>query len=142
MDFGVMLLHSANKNNDPDLDKKCQAVLDRIGLEMGAALSFLEEASFIRQGFPCFFIGSGGCESWFLSISRQMRGPYYLLTTDNQNSLAAAMEILAYLQAHGERGRSCMAVRRRSQGLFGRFIWRTRRKLGWPPCGWVSLGMP
>lgn len=104
MDFGVMLLHSANKNNDPGLDQKCRAVLDRIGLEMGAALSFLEEASFIRQGFPCFFIGSGGCESWFLSISQQMRGPYYLLTTDNQNSLAAAMEILAYLQAHGERG--------------------------------------
>ena len=92
MEFGVMLLHSENKNNDPDLDKKCKAFLDRIGQEMGASLAFLDEAAFLRQGFPCFFIGSGGSESWFLSVSRKMKGPYYLLTTDNQNSLAAAME--------------------------------------------------
>ena len=102
MEFGVMLLHSENKNNDPDLDKKCKASLDRIGQEMGASLAFLDEAAFLRQGFPCFFIGSGGSESWFLSVSRKMKGPYYLLTTDNQNSLAAAMVILAYLQANGE----------------------------------------
>lgn len=104
MEFGVMLLHSENKNNDPDLDKKCKAFLDRIGQEMGASLAFLDEAAFLRQGFPCFFIGSGGSESWFLSVSRKIKGPYYLLTTDNQNSLAAAMEILAYLQANGEKG--------------------------------------
>ena len=104
MEFGVMLLHSENKNNDPDLDKKCKAFLDQIGQEMGASLAFLDEAAFLRQGFPCFFIGSGGSESWFLSVSRKMKGPYYLLTTDNQNSLAAAMEILAYLQASGKKG--------------------------------------
>lgn len=104
MEFGVMLLHSENKNNDPDLDKKCKAFLDQIGQEMGASLAFLDEAAFLQQGFPCFFIGSGGSESWFLSVSRQMKGPYYLLTTNNQNSLAAAMEILAYLQANGQKG--------------------------------------
>ena len=87
MEFGVMLLHSENKNNDPDLDKKCKAFLDRIGQEMGASLAFLDEAAFLRQGFPCFFIGSGGSESWFLSVSRKMKGPYYLLTTDNQNDV-------------------------------------------------------
>ena len=104
MEFGVMLLHSENKNNDPDLDKKCKAFLDEIGREMGASLAFFDEAAFLRQGFPCFFIGSGGSESWFLSVYSKLKGPYYLLTTDNQNSLAASMEILAYLQAHGESG--------------------------------------
>ena len=92
MEFGVMLLHSENKNNDPDLDKKCKAFLDEIGREMGASLAFFDEAAFLRQGFPCFFIGSGGSESWFLSVYSKLKGPYYLLTTDNQNSLAASMK--------------------------------------------------
>ena len=50
------------------------------------------------------FIQSGGSEGKFLKIYDQLKEPYYLLTLGSNNSLAASMEILTYLKAHGKKG--------------------------------------
>ena len=43
-------------------------------------------------------IHSGGSEGLFLENFSKLKGPYYLLTYGNNNSLAASLEILSYLK--------------------------------------------
>ncbi len=46
------------------------------------------------------FISSGGSEGKFLKAFNDLRAPYYLLTSGTDNSLAASIEILTYLNDH------------------------------------------
>ena len=50
------------------------------------------------------FISSGGSEGKFLEHFPQMRPPFYLLTSGTDNSLAASIEILTYLNCEGLKG--------------------------------------
>ena len=50
------------------------------------------------------FIESGGSEGLFLENIENLKEPYYLLTSGNNNSLAASMEILTYLNLHDKKG--------------------------------------
>ena len=50
------------------------------------------------------FIESGGSEGLFLENIKSLREPYYLLTSGNNNSLAASMEILTYLNLNNKKG--------------------------------------
>lgn len=62
----------------------------------------LEEVA--SQELPVFFIASGGAEMGFQASYRTAKPPYILLTTPAYNSLAAAMEIMGYLDEQGEAG--------------------------------------
>ncbi len=46
------------------------------------------------------FISSGGSEGKFLNAFKDLKAPYYLLTSGTDNSLAASIEILTYLNDH------------------------------------------
>ena len=50
------------------------------------------------------FISSGGSEGIFLKHFDQLKAPYYLLTSGTDNSLAASIEILTYLNCEGLKG--------------------------------------
>ena len=50
------------------------------------------------------FISSGGSEGIFLEHFSQLRPPYYLLTSGTDNSLAASIEILTFLNIKGYEG--------------------------------------
>lgn len=50
------------------------------------------------------FIESGGSEGLFLSQINNLKEPYYLLTSGCNNSLAASMEILTYLNLNNKHG--------------------------------------
>lgn len=50
------------------------------------------------------FIETGGSEGLFLSAIDKLQEPYYLLTSGGNNSLAASLEILSYLQANDKKG--------------------------------------
>lgn len=50
------------------------------------------------------FISSGGSEGKFLEHFGEMRAPYYLLASGTDNSLAASIEILTYLNCEGYEG--------------------------------------
>ena len=49
-------------------------------------------------------IQSGGSEGLFLENISKLKGPYYLLTYGNNNSLAASLEILSYLKDNNLEG--------------------------------------
>ena len=50
------------------------------------------------------FISSGGSEGKFLEHFSEMKAPYYLLASGTDNSLAASIEILTYLNCEGYEG--------------------------------------
>ena len=50
------------------------------------------------------FISSGGSEGLFLKNFDKLKEPYYFLTNGANNSLAASLEILTYLNLHHKKG--------------------------------------
>lgn len=50
------------------------------------------------------FISSGGSEGLFLNEFAKLKEPYYFLTSGNNNSLAASLEILTYLNLNNKKG--------------------------------------
>ena len=50
------------------------------------------------------FVQTGGSEGFFLQNFDKLKEPYYLLTNGANNSLAASLEILTYLNSHGKKG--------------------------------------
>ena len=59
---------------------------------------------FEPDAIPLVFVLTGGTENVFLSQLDQLPRPVHLLTSGEHNSLAASLEILTYLQAHGQAG--------------------------------------
>ncbi|MGI6510382.1 MAG: hypothetical protein ACOX1L_07430 [Erysipelotrichaceae bacterium] len=57
-----------------------------------------------QYDFAFTFIGGGGTEGLFLKILDKLPKPVFLLATSNNNSLAAAMEILSYLNQNDIEG--------------------------------------
>lgn len=53
---------------------------------------------------PLILIQSGGSENEFLKIFPTLKEPYYLLTYGSNNSLAASLEILSFLNNHHLKG--------------------------------------
>lgn len=49
-------------------------------------------------------VESGGSEAYFLEIFNKLKAPIYLLTYGTNNSLAASLEILSYIQQNGSEG--------------------------------------
>lgn len=50
------------------------------------------------------FVQTGGSEGFFMQNFDKLREPYYLLTNGANNSLAASLEILTYLNSLGKKG--------------------------------------
>ncbi len=88
-----------------DPDHEVQSFLDRLGEEMGGKI-VLRGAEEIAEGpFRIIYIASGGSENQFKAHFDILTDrPCFLLTRMDGNSLAAAMEILAYIQKNGRQG--------------------------------------
>ena len=72
---------------------------------LGEQLSLVSAQEFVDQPFGLVFVASGGSEGLFLEQYEKLASrPLYILTSGESNSLAASMEILAYLQQHGRQG--------------------------------------
>ncbi len=78
-----------------DLSKNDLALEKRTG-------QYLKELDYTNIDFKddVFFIKSGGSEEPFLKIYKSHKAPFYLLATDNSNSLASALEIISFLKAN------------------------------------------
>ncbi len=80
-----------------------QQFLSALGksLERSISLTSLED---YNCDLKLIFIQTGGTEGLFLEALPKLQEPYYLLTNEKNNSLAAAMEILTYLKNHNLHG--------------------------------------
>lgn len=100
----VKFLMGPTDCNDPNIPEYSKKFLDDIGKEMGRGITIAEMDEVKNQSLPIYFIASGGAEEGFKESYTETEEPYILLTTPAYNSLAAAMEILGYLQEHNLKG--------------------------------------
>ena len=89
----VSSLHNQSKINE-NTQKLISELMDMSEIEFNITpIEKLYDAD-----LSLILIQSGGSEGLFLDNFSKLKGPYYLLTYGNNNSLAASLEILSYLK--------------------------------------------
>lgn len=88
----VSNLHNDVRINDDTL--KLLNEIERLG-NMEFVLSDISHM--YDYDLSVILVQSGGSEGYFLEMEKDLKEPYYLLTYGSNNSLAASMEILSYL---------------------------------------------
>lgn len=95
--FQSVLKHS------PDFKSEIASFLQDIEHKLGTSLEFAG-----IDDYDCdvklLFVQTGGSEGLFLKNIDKLQEPFYILTNGANNSLAASMEILTYLNLHGKKG--------------------------------------
>ena len=89
-----------------------QRIIDEMNLtlnplrEKGCEFTFVDnpEKLYSACDLSVILVQSGGSENLFLKAFGQLKEPYYLLTYGANNSLAASLEIMAFLVKHGLKG--------------------------------------
>ena len=89
----VSSLHNQSKINE-NTQKLLNELMSESNIDF--KISSLEEL--YASDLSLILIQSGGSEGLFLENIDNFKGPYYLLTYGNNNSLAASLEILSYLK--------------------------------------------
>ena len=72
------------------------------GLKKDFDISFIDPEDADSVDLPIVFIGSGGIENYFRNVYSKLPKPVILLTDGMHNSLAASMEILAWIKECGD----------------------------------------
>lgn len=89
--------------HSPDFAEEIARFTSKIETALGDKLIYAP-----LEDYDCdiklIFVQTGGSEGFFLQNFDKLREPYYLLTNGANNSLAASLEILTYLDSHGKKG--------------------------------------
>ncbi|MBR0137535.1 MAG: hypothetical protein IJM15_03930 [Erysipelotrichaceae bacterium] len=103
MKTGVYYLESTNVSGI-DVNIENMELLKKLEKQTGIALPLVK----IDEASDCdlllVFVAGGGTEGRFLEVLDQLPRPVFLLTIGKNNSLAASMEILSYLNQQGIEG--------------------------------------
>ncbi len=102
MTIKVSCLRSSLNYND-DLNLMTGEFIRGIEKELGEELC-LSDISDNDCDLKLIFIQSGGSENLFLKNIDCLKEPYYLLTNGSNNSLAASLEIMNYIDRNGKKG--------------------------------------
>ena len=86
-------------------DGRMTRYIAQLSKELGEELRRAELSEYLSEDFALLYVASGGSESYFLEVFERLKEKKcYILTSGESNSLAASMEILSYLNAHGGTG--------------------------------------
>ena len=91
-------LHESNLFNQEN-----KLFIDNISKELGCPIN-ISDLSDYDCDLKLIFIASGGSEGLFLENIDKLKEPYYLLSTNANNSLASSLEILTYLNNNNLKG--------------------------------------
>ncbi len=97
MKANVYYIASGNKSGDVMNPKNEQFVKD-LSKKSGVEMSYTSLSELKEGELNLVFIGGGGTEGMFLEVFDSLPKPILLLTTGENNSLAASMEILSFLR--------------------------------------------
>lgn len=86
-----------------EFEKEIQSFLESIEREIDVNLE-LADLDDYNCDLKLIFIQTGGSEGLFLENFSKLKEPYYLLTNGGNNSLAASLEILSFLNTNGKKG--------------------------------------
>lgn len=87
-----------------NLSKSSQTFLNKINKELGFKLIYTNDLNDYKCDLKLIYIESGGSEGLFLKNFKKLKLPYLFLTSGENNSLAASLEILHYLHLHHLKG--------------------------------------
>lgn len=90
--------------NDKNIPVYGQEFLNKLSEILGEDIECGDMEEVKKQALPIYFIASGGAEPGFKEAYAQTKEPYILLTTPAYNSLAAAMEIMGFLEENSLKG--------------------------------------
>ncbi len=100
----VKFLMGPSDCNDENIPSYSENFLKELSDALGISVICAEMDEIVHEALPVFFIASGGAEEGFKASYYLTDEPYVLLTTPSYNSLAAAMEIMGFLQEHNLKG--------------------------------------
>ncbi|MEA5018444.1 MAG: hypothetical protein VB009_07000 [Erysipelotrichaceae bacterium] len=103
MQVGVYYIASKNVSNKT-LHQSNMDLIKELTLVSGLDMVVCQLDEMADYDFSCVFIGGGGTEGMFLEAFDKLTKPVVLLTTGENNSLAASMEILSFLQQNNVKG--------------------------------------
>ena len=118
--IGLVKLRSTLSASEASLKGETAAFLDKINAD--------KRFVFVKpngQDPTLFLVLTGGSEEYFLDLYAKHRPPYLIMPTGERNSLAASLEIMAFLK------RNWIMV---SQGFWGRRYRQSEKS--------VALGLP
>ena len=95
----VSSLHNQNKINE-----NTQNMLNELMSISDIEFNIVNIDELYNSDLALILIQSGGSEGLFLENISKLKGPFYLLTYGNNNSLAASLEILSYLKDNNLEG--------------------------------------
>ena len=94
---------SSDINRKMVLSERNKAFLSEIEENLGERI-IPADISDYEADLKLIYIASGGSEGKFLNAFKSLRAPYYLLTSGTDNSLAASLEILTWLNMNDLEG--------------------------------------
>ena len=94
----------SNIHESGNLSKSSQSFLNKINKELGTKLIYTNAINDYNCDLKLIYIESGGSEGLFLKDFKKLKPPYIFLTSGENNSLAASLEILHYLHLHHLKG--------------------------------------
>jgi len=96
--IGVVCIRSTLAVDDKTLNKNCDEFLGRLS-KMGG-FEFVEQNSSLMN---VFFVQTGGSEIFFKEVYAHYAEPYLIIARRENNSLAASLEIVTFLQNQGKK---------------------------------------
>lgn len=90
--------------SDKSLDATIERVLEELYFLTDYKFNLVPLKDLYKTPLSLILVKTGGSEELFLKSLPSLKEPFYLLTHRNNNSLAASLEILSYLNAKGLKG--------------------------------------
>ena len=103
MKIGVYYVESTNVDS-VNINQYNQDLVKTLGEMTGHEIGFTDLEHAKNADLLLVFIGGGGTEGRFKAVLDRLPRPVFLMTTGYNNSLAASMEILSYLQQQNIKG--------------------------------------
>lgn len=103
MKIGVYYVVSSNAEGKA-IDEANYNLIKRLSKLIEKEIEIVNLETVNQYDFVFSFIGGGGTEGRFLEVLDKLPEPIFLLATPNNNSLAASMEILSYLNQNNIEG--------------------------------------
>lgn len=94
----------SNIHDVTKLNNITQQFIKSVEKALKSPIKYTDDIADYQCDLKLIYIESGGSEGYFLRDFRKLKEPYIFITSGANNSLAASLEILTYLNLHHKKG--------------------------------------
>lgn len=95
----------SDNDNTKNLRESNRAIMQRVEQTTGVKIDEVDKRDLRKYSINFLFVEGGGVETKFLKNFKYYQEPIYLIATEKNNSLAASMEILSFMNQHHFQGK-------------------------------------